>query len=221
MADNTGICLFLAVMMLAVAWPILAVGALVFGVFAGRALRSRQKVGGWRKAGWRLTVGMAFTAMAAYGYGLSKLSDWGVKDPEDRCMYMPEGFRQNPSGSSSMWPLHDTRCGPELIPSFITPVVAASVALFLICAVTTAVMKVRSRREPVTSAAPPETAGDRPVRTKISERTEKTVLWVVGVVVLGACAVGMLGSWVILLGGVLFGLSGLVRALAHSSEKAR
>lgn len=141
------------------AWPVLALAAFVLAVLAlltclrsGRmAVRGRART--LTRAGWLLTAAAVCTAIAAYGYGLVATTFGAWTDPDDRCaLARPEtygyGHRGPDGGTQSMWPLHDTTCGPELVPGFVNPLVAGSAALFVVLAVIMTVVKVRSRRRP-------------------------------------------------------------------------
>ncbi|MEU7898038.1 hypothetical protein AB0B45_34905 [Nonomuraea sp. NPDC049152] len=149
------VLLLLALLMLA--WPVLAVAAFVLVALAlltclrsGRmAVRGRTLT----RAGWLLTAAAVCTATAAYGYGLVATTFGAWTDPDDRCaLAQPEtygyGYRGPDGGTQSMWPLHDTTCGPELVPGFVNPLVAGSAGLFVVLAVIMTVVKVRSRRRP-------------------------------------------------------------------------
>lgn len=120
--------LLVALLLLMLAWPVPAVAALVLVVLA---LRTRRR----RRAGWSLPAAALCTAIAAYGYGLKSTTFGAWTDPDDRCgLVRPDlyayGHRGPEGGAQSMWPLHDTTCGPDLVPGFVNPLVAGSVALF-------------------------------------------------------------------------------------------
>ncbi|WP_433368048.1 hypothetical protein ACQPZX_40795 [Actinoplanes sp. CA-142083] len=54
-----------------------------------------------------------------------------MTDADDRCTIASPGSHPSPGGVTSLWPLHDTTCGPELVPAFTNPLVIASAALCL------------------------------------------------------------------------------------------
>ena len=146
--------LFIALLLLSLAWPAVAVGAVVLVILAVRALRGdrlvRDRSRALSRAGWLLTAGAALTGIAAYGHGLAASTFGLMTDVDDRCaLRRPEGYdyRHGPpdGGSHSMWPLHDTTCGPDLVPDFVNPLVAGSAVLFVALAVISTVMRVRSR----------------------------------------------------------------------------
>jgi hypothetical protein len=45
-----------------------------------------------------------------------------------------------------MWPPHDTTCGPDLVPGFVNPLVAGSVALFTASVLVMVALTIRARR---------------------------------------------------------------------------
>ncbi|MGC5028442.1 hypothetical protein [Micromonospora sp. DT229] len=143
---------FIALVLLSLAWPAVAVGAAVLVVLAGLALRADRRVGnGWTRAGWLLAVGAALTGLAAYGHGLATTTFGLLTDADDRCaLRRVEGYDPRhgaPSGGTqSMWPLHDTTCGPDLVPDYVNPLVVGSAMLFLVLAVTLTCMKVTFRQ---------------------------------------------------------------------------
>ncbi len=152
---------FLALVLLALAWPVFAAAALVFVVVALLALRRDPHLRGraWalRRAGWFLAAGAAFTGAAAYGRGLAATT-FGILDPDDACMLRrPEGYSHrigaSADGSSSMWPLRDTTCGPDLVPGYVNPLVAGSAVLFVVLLAVLILAEVRSRRLPDGDAA--------------------------------------------------------------------
>ncbi|MFG2063504.1 hypothetical protein ACGFIK_19030 [Micromonospora sp. NPDC048871] len=146
------VVVFIALVLLSLAWPVVAGGAAVLVVLAGLALRTGRRVGnGWTRAGWLLAVGAALTGLAAYGHGLAATTFGLLTDADDRCaLRQPEGYDPRhgaPSGGTqSMWPLHDTTCGPDLVPDYVNPLVVGSAMLFLALAVTLTSVRVRSRR---------------------------------------------------------------------------
>ncbi|MCX4387127.1 hypothetical protein OG777_09315 [Micromonospora peucetia] len=147
--------IFLALLLLALAWPVVAVGAAVLVSLAALALRDARATQAvprmLTRAGWLLTGGAALTACAAYGYGLRTTTFGAVTDPDDRCgLARPDlygyGHRGPDDGSSGMWPLRDTTCGPDLVPGFVNPLVAGSAALFVALTVIMIVVRIRARR---------------------------------------------------------------------------
>ncbi|MFI7248049.1 hypothetical protein [Micromonospora chalcea] len=155
------VLVFLALALLALAWPVFAAAALVFVVIAALALRRdpdvRDRASALRRAGWFLAAGAAFTGAAAYGRGLAATT-FGLLDPDDACMLRrPEGYDHrvgtSVDGSSSMWPLRDTTCGPDLVPGYVNPLVAGSAVLFVVLLVVLILAEVRSRPLPAGDAA--------------------------------------------------------------------
>ncbi|KAB1161417.1 hypothetical protein F6X68_04735 [Micromonospora sp. AMSO12t] len=146
--------IFIALVLLALAWPLVAVGAVVLVILAVLALRGdqllRDRSRALTRAGGLLTVGAALTAIAAYGHGLAATTFGLMTDADDRCaLKRPEGYDYRhgapAGGSHSMWPLHDTTCGPDLVPGFVNPLVAGSVVLFVALAMIMTLMRVKSR----------------------------------------------------------------------------
>ncbi|MEU4227606.1 hypothetical protein AB0F17_25215 [Nonomuraea sp. NPDC026600] len=136
--------LFIALLLLMLAWPVPALAALVLPALALRA-RSR------RRAGWSLPAATLCAAIASYGYGLKSTTFGAWTDPDDRCgLVRPDlysyGYRGPANGSQDMWPLRDTTCGPDLVPGFVNPLVAGSVALFAASVLIMAVVTIRARR---------------------------------------------------------------------------
>ncbi len=136
--------LLVVLLLLMLAWPVPAVAALVLGVLA---LRAR----GRRRAGWSLSAAALCAAIAAYGYGLGSTTFGAWTDPDDRCgLARPDlytyGHRGPEGGSQSMWPLYDTTCGPDLVPGFVNPLVAGSVALFAVSVLAMVALTIRARR---------------------------------------------------------------------------
>ncbi|MGK5521123.1 hypothetical protein ACSNN9_17435 [Micromonospora sp. URMC 107] len=147
--------IFLALVLLALAWPVVAVGAAVLVTLAALALRAgRATQAGSNtltRAGGLLAGGAALTASAAYGYGLRTTTFGAVTDADDRCgLSRPDrygyGHRGPEDGALSMWPLRDTTCGHDLVPGLVNPLVAGSAALFVALAVIMIVARTRSRR---------------------------------------------------------------------------
>ncbi|MGC5052401.1 hypothetical protein ACLQ2S_13200 [Micromonospora sp. DT48] len=146
--------IFIALVLLALAWPVVAVGAVALVAMAAFTLRerrlSRNSSGALTRASWLLTMGTALTGIAAYGHGLAATTFGLITDVDDRCaLRQVAGYdhhRGVPAGGShSMWPLQDTTCGPDLVPGFVNPLVASSAALFVALAVFSTVMSLRSR----------------------------------------------------------------------------
>ncbi|MBE1484369.1 hypothetical protein [Plantactinospora soyae] len=146
--------IFIALVLLALAWPVVAVGAAVLVILAVLALRGdqimRDRSRALTRAGWLLTVGAAMTTIAAYGHGLAATTFGLITDADDRCaLRRPEGYDYHlgapAGGSHSMWPLHDTTCGPDLVPGFVNPLVAGSAVLFVALGVIMTAVKIRSR----------------------------------------------------------------------------
>lgn len=136
--------LLVVLLLLMLAWPVSAVAGLVLVVLA---LRAR----GRRRVGWSLSGAALCAAFAAYGYGLKSTTFGAWTDPDDRCaLVRPDlyayGHRGPEGGSLSLWPLHDTTCGPELVPGFVNPLVAGSVALFVASVLVMVVLTIRARR---------------------------------------------------------------------------
>ncbi|MGN9787010.1 hypothetical protein ACTMTF_36695 [Nonomuraea sp. ZG12] len=136
--------LLIVLLLLMLVWPVPAVAALVLMVLA---LRDR----GRRRAGWSLSAAALCAAIAAYGYGLGATTFGAWTDPDDRCgLVRPDlyayGHRGPEGGAQSMWPLHDTTCGPDLVPGFVNPLVAGSVALCAASLMIMVVVTIRARR---------------------------------------------------------------------------
>ncbi|MCX5121751.1 hypothetical protein OG992_31735 [Micromonospora sp. NBC_00362] len=152
--------LILLPLLLVQAWPVAAVSAGVLGALAMLALtgkrRMRDRSRALTRAGGLLTFGASLATAAAYGYGLAATTFGAVTDADDRCgLARPDlygyGYRGPADGSLRMWPLHDTTCGPDLVPGFVNPLVAGSAVLFVALAAVTAVMKIRSMERRSTS----------------------------------------------------------------------
>ena len=53
-----------------------------------------------------------------------------MTDADSRCVIASGAGRGGATGGSwSLWPLHDTTCGPDLVPAFVNPLVVASAAV--------------------------------------------------------------------------------------------
>ena len=157
---------YVVLVLLALAWPLLVVGAVALPLWGllvlvnGRRRRSppgparRQ-----RRAGWMLIAGPVLTGLASYGYGLSRMPSGLPTDPDDRCRIAMGGDMpydpERAGGSSSMWPLHDTTCGPELVPGFVNPLVAGSAVVSVVLVAIMAWMTIRP------SSAPPRPGPSR------------------------------------------------------------
>ncbi|WP_433389330.1 hypothetical protein [Micromonospora sp. KLBMP9576] len=144
---------FLALLLLALAWPLVAVGAAVLASLAALTLRDGRagRPGSRTRAGWLLAGAAALASSAGYGYGLRTTTFGAVTDPGDRCGFArPDLYgydhRGPEDGSLRMWPLRDTTCGPDLVPGLVNPLVAGSAALFVALAVLMIVVRARSRR---------------------------------------------------------------------------
>lgn len=146
--------LFTILVLIALAWPLVAVGAAALVVLGlvrlGQVGRgSSRSPSGW---GFLLTAGAALAATASYGYGLAKTTVLLMTDAEDRCAIASPSFRGHDhvlrsGGMQSLWPLHDTTCGPDLVPSFVNPLVAALTLLCLTLGAVTVVLRGRRRIE--------------------------------------------------------------------------
>ncbi|MEU7861066.1 hypothetical protein [Nonomuraea sp. NPDC049141] len=136
---------FIALLLLMLVWPVPALAALVLPALA---LRARAR--GRRWTGWWLPAAALCAAIATYGYGLKSTTFGALTDPDDRCgLVRPDlysyGYRGPANGSQDMWPLHDTTCGPDLVPGFVNPLVAGAVALFAASVLTMTVVTIRAR----------------------------------------------------------------------------
>jgi hypothetical protein len=131
---------YVVLVLLALAWPSVAAGAAAFIILGlvrlagGKVARGTQPPSRW--LGWQLSLGMALAAIASYGYGLARTTSLSMADAEDRCRIASPGTydpdRAHPSASvQSLWPLHDTTCGHELVPGFVNPLVVAGTMLCL------------------------------------------------------------------------------------------
>ncbi len=147
--------LLMLVTLLMVGWPLVALAAAAFAGMTVPALvdaRSPEdRPGALKRAGRRLAVAAALTAAATYGYGLRSGTFLLLTDHDDRCAIArpdlyPYEYEGPQGGTTSMWPLHDTTCGPDLVPDFVNPLVAGAVLLFLALVVTMGVCSLRSRR---------------------------------------------------------------------------
>jgi hypothetical protein len=146
--------IFIALALMAFAWPVIAIGAGVLVGLAGFALSDGQttqdRLKAWTRAGRRLTAGSALATMAAYGYGLTQTT-LGASFDDECFVVRPEAYgpqdRGPVDGTLTMWPLHDTSCGPDLVPNFVNPLVTGSAGLFVTLAVITTVLIIRSRKD--------------------------------------------------------------------------
>jgi hypothetical protein len=143
---------YIPLVLVALGWPLAAVGACALAILAlvrlaaGQVGRSASPTSG--RWGWPLSAGMAVAAIAFYGYGLARTTSLLMTDAEDRCVIASRnafGSEQplSSAGATSLWPLHDTTCGPDLVPAFINPLVVTSAVLCLTLVVVTAVVRVR------------------------------------------------------------------------------
>ncbi|MGX6602647.1 hypothetical protein ACWKSP_10985 [Micromonosporaceae bacterium Da 78-11] len=139
---------YAALVLMALGWPVIAVGASVMGVL-GLALLGVGNAG--RAApGWWLTAGAVSAAIASYGYGLRRTTSLSMADFDDRCRLAfraahRTGFSADADGVESFWPLHDTTCGPELVPAWVTPVTLGFAASAVVILALTIWIKVRGR----------------------------------------------------------------------------
>ncbi|MFI7215693.1 hypothetical protein [Micromonospora maritima] len=148
---------YVVLVLLALAWPLLAVGAVALPfwgvvVLVGERRRtSEPDPAGRRRARWLLVAGPVLTACAAYGYGLSRMASGLPTDPDDRCRIAMRGRvpydPDRAGGSSSLWPLHDTTCGPELVPGFVNPLVAGSAVVSVVLIASMAWVRISARRQ--------------------------------------------------------------------------
>ena len=152
---------YISLVLLTVAWPLLALGAaalplwgMVVLVGARRRTSALDRAGRRRRGQWLLIAGPVLTALATYGYGLSRMASGLPTDPDDRCRIAMRGRMpydpERTGGSSSMWPLHDTTCGPELVPAFVNPLVTGSAVVSVVLVATMAWLTIRARRSDVT-----------------------------------------------------------------------
>jgi hypothetical protein len=141
--------LYIMLVLLALAWPLVAMGAAALGILGlvrlagGQAARPTS--GRW---GWLLSAGTALAAIASYGYGLARTTSLSLADAEDRCaIASPDTYGYDhplsSAGTQSLWPLHDTTCGPDLVPAFVNPLVVALAVLCLMLVAVTVAAKVR------------------------------------------------------------------------------
>ncbi|WP_229072785.1 hypothetical protein [Actinoplanes sp. DH11] len=93
-----------------------------------RAAHDRVR-GSRRRAGWRFALAAACTAVAVYGYGLSRTTLLLITDADDRCSIAGSHGDWRPA-TQGWWPLRDTACGDDLVPSFVNPLVSVAV---LVC----------------------------------------------------------------------------------------
>ncbi|WP_431880336.1 hypothetical protein [Micromonospora marina] len=153
---------YIALVLLTLAWPLLAFGTaalplwgLVGLVRARRQTSAADRARRQRRSQWLLTAGPVLTALATYGYGLSRMAAGLPTDPDDRCRIAMRGRMpydpERSGGSSSIWPLHDTTCGPELVPAFVNPLVAGAGAVSVVLLATMAWVTIRARQ-----STPPE-----------------------------------------------------------------
>ncbi|MDI6104098.1 hypothetical protein QLQ12_36455 [Actinoplanes sp. NEAU-A12] len=141
--------LYLVLVLVALGWPLVAVGACALVILALARLAGGQGAspasGRWE---WPLSAGMAMAAIASYGYGLARTTSLLMTDAEDRCVIASRtavGYEHPVSsvGATSLWPLHDTTCGPDLVPAFVNPLVVTLALLCLTLVVVTAAARVR------------------------------------------------------------------------------
>ncbi|GAT71470.1 hypothetical protein PS9374_07161 [Planomonospora sphaerica] len=143
-----------ALLLLTLTWPvaILAVFVLVISIActllnaAGTTAQGKALM----RSGWLLTAAAACTAVTVYGYGLGNTTFGAWTDPDDRCtLVRPEtdgfGYTGPDGGSLSLWPLHDTTCGPDLVPGFVNPLVVGSTVLFVVLPMIIVVARTRLR----------------------------------------------------------------------------
>ncbi|MFC4585713.1 hypothetical protein [Sphaerisporangium corydalis] len=140
--------LLVVLLLLGLAWPVGVVAVLVLVVSAVLALLGERRAAG--RAGWTLAAAAACTAVTAYAYGLRTTTAGAWTDPDDRCALASPGtyaygHRGPAGGSQSMWPLHDTTCGADLVPGFVNPLVTGAVLLFAVLVVYMTATRIRSR----------------------------------------------------------------------------
>ncbi|WP_412739860.1 hypothetical protein [Krasilnikovia sp. MM14-A1259] len=152
---------------LVMGWPLLAVGAGVLpasGLLVVLRERTRTRALDTpkrrRRAAWLLTAGTMLTAIAAYGYGLSRTAGFGIShDPnDDLCRWkLPDGIYHEQGateGSATLFPLHDTTCGPELVPGFVNPLLVGSAVVFaalVVIMVWTKIIASRRLNQPISA----------------------------------------------------------------------
>ncbi|MEO3814358.1 hypothetical protein ABGB17_35615 [Sphaerisporangium sp. B11E5] len=140
--------LFILLLLLTLCWPLIAVAGPALAALAGYLyFRASAK----RGAVWAVMAAAGAIAVATYGYGLAGTTFGAVTDPGDRChvarhdLYSP-GHQGPAGGVQTMWPLHDTTCGPDLVPGFVNPLVTGATGLFVVLLLIMTVAGVRSRR---------------------------------------------------------------------------
>ena len=137
---------FVTLTLLGLAWPVIAVGAVVLIIVAVLAVRGdqirRDRLRALNRAGLLLTLAAALTAISAYGYGLSETTFGLFTDIDDACAISRSGASPADGGSQSMWPLTDTTCGADLVPSFVNPLVVGSAVLFVALPVIVTMLKI-------------------------------------------------------------------------------
>jgi hypothetical protein len=138
--------------LMALAWPLIAAVAaasILWGLIrlaGGPGFRARAV----SRSGSLLSAGAAAAAIAAYGYGLGRTTSLSMADAEDRCAMGRAGPAEplGTGGSAGLWPLHDTTCGSELVPSFVNPTVVVAVGLCAALIVLTAGARRRQDQPP-------------------------------------------------------------------------
>jgi hypothetical protein len=144
--------LYIMLVLLALAWPLVAAGAAVLVILGlvrlarGQILRRTWPTSS--RCGWLLSAGTALAAIASYGYGLARTTSLSMADAEDRCaIASPDTYGYDhplsPTRVQSLWPLQDTSCGPDLVPAFVNPLAVALAVLCLTLVAVTVAAKVR------------------------------------------------------------------------------
>ncbi|MDI6103800.1 hypothetical protein QLQ12_34820 [Actinoplanes sp. NEAU-A12] len=130
--------MYILLVLMAWAWPLIAVVAAAFVVWwlvrVGGGQDGQGTSGPLSRRGWLLSAGTASADAAFYGYGLAQTTSLSMTDAVARCAIVRPDLHgvdgpAHVGGSESLWPLHDTTCGPELVPAFVNPLVAGLAVL--------------------------------------------------------------------------------------------